>query len=129
CVFRLQSDWLDMDSSLPGIDGSPVLAGSGALVPASLVSLDLTHARPNAPCVQEIALASAPVACKGGLLVPFPVAMSVPLIVAPDGTVPQSFLWPPGIPSGTSIWFQDLIGDPVAIGGVAMSNTVKSTTP
>jgi len=37
--------------------------------------------------------------------------------------------WPSGIPSGTTIYFQYLIADPVGVKHMAFSNAVSGTTP
>jgi hypothetical protein len=51
------------------------------------------------------------------------------LATSPTGTVPLSFTWPSGIPSGTSIVLQYAIQDPLAVKGVALSNGLEGTTP
>ena len=114
---------------LAGINGVPVLSGSGSLQANTPGSLDLSNARAAAPCVLLLAIESIPVSFKGGVVTAQPVSISIPLITAPFGTLNVPFVWPAGVPSDVSLWLQYLINDAAAVHGIAMSNAIKLTTP
>jgi spore coat protein A len=121
--------WTDLGLGLPGVDGVPVLAGTGALTPGSAGSLSLTSAKPSTPALLFLSLASAPVPFKGGTLVANPLLLTVSLSTNASGALLLPFTWPSGLPSGTSIWFQYAVKDAAAVQGVALSNGLKATTP
>jgi hypothetical protein len=123
------SAFSDLGSGLPGISGIPHLAGTGTLAPASACSLSLTSAAASKPALLFVALASVPAPFKGGVLVATPVTSLVPLTTGASGTLLLPFTWPSGVPSGTSIYFQDAIQDAAAIHGAALSNALKGLTP
>ena len=50
------------------------------------------------------------------------------MLVPSGGTLPLSFSWPSGLPSGTSLYFQYAISDLSAVGG-SISNLLRGTTP
>jgi probable HAF family extracellular repeat protein len=127
--FVAKPIWPDLGSGLPGVNGVPKLLGTGTLQPGSTGSLVLTTARPSSAAMLFVSLSSAPAPFKGGTLVPFPTLLTVPLVTLADGTLTLPFVWPAGVPSATSFWFQYAIGDVAAIQKVSLSNAIVGTTP
>ena len=37
--------------------------------------------------------------------------------------------WPPGLPTGSEVWFQFLVEDGSTAAGITLSNGVRATTP
>ena len=111
------------------MSGIPQLAGAGTLAPGSACSLSLTSAAASKPALLFVALASVPAPFKGGTLVANPVSSLVALATSASGTLLLPFTWPSGVPSATSIWFQDAIQDAAGPKGVALSNALKAVTP
>ncbi|MGQ0553578.1 MAG: FG-GAP repeat protein [Planctomycetota bacterium] len=125
----LSDAWADMGNGLDGVDGVPLLTGSGALTAGSGGILRLFDAMPTAPCALLVSLASAPMHFKGGTLVAFPPLLSVPLATSANGLLQLPFVWPSGVPSDTVFWFQYAIADPASVHGVSLSNALSATTP
>jgi hypothetical protein len=121
--------WTGLGSGLAGIGGVPSLAGAGTLAAGSPGSLSLASAKPSAPALLFVSLASSPVPFKGGTLVAFPFLVTVPLVTSAGGALVLPFTWPAGVPSATSLVFQDAIQDAAAVHGVALSNALKGVTP
>jgi hypothetical protein len=76
-----------------------------------------------------ISLSDNPTPFKGGLLKPVPSILELNLVTGAPGSILLPFLWPTGIPSGISFYFQYAIADAAAVQGVALSNALKGTTP
>lgn len=121
--------WTNLGSGLAGVSGIPQLAGTGTLAAGSAGTLTLTSARPSAPAMLFVSLASTPVPLYGGVLLAFPVALTVPLTTNAAGMVQIPFTWPSGVPSGTSIYCQYAIQDAAAVKGVSLSNALRGVTP
>jgi len=121
-------DWVDLGRSLPGVFGSPLLEGTGALVAGNLVALDLSNAAPHAPCLLFASVQSVTVPFKGGVLCAFPPIAQITLFTNGAGNIHLPFAWPANIPAGISIYAQMVILDSVAIQGVAISNLVEGIT-
>jgi hypothetical protein len=128
-LFLNGGTWTNLGFALAGTGGLPAFTGSGTLAALTTVTLNLSNAKPNSPAVMFVSTASNPTPFKGGLLVPVPSLALIGLATSPTGTVPLSFTWPSGIPSGTSIVLQYAIQDPLAVKGVALSNGLEGTTP
>lgn len=129
-TIALEGDaWTDEGSALAGVSGEPLLAGTGDLSSGSVNSVALSNAAPSATAALFIALSSAPLPFKGGLLLPNP--FFAPLITMTSGTgeIPLPFVMPAGAPTGTELWVQWGIQDAAAVAGVSLSNGVKGTTP
>jgi hypothetical protein len=116
-------------AGLAGINGVPHLAGTGTLAAGSAGSLSLTLARPSSAAVLFMSLASTPAPFKGGNLIPIPTLLTLNLFTNGSGGIVLPFVWPSGMPSGTSIYFQYAIQDAAAVKGVALSNGLKGITP
>jgi len=122
--------WTDLGSGLAGTHGIPALNGHGQLVAGSWGEVMLTSALEVVPCALFVSLTSSPAPFKGGVLVPVPVALTFDAITSPKGTLPLVWpAWPPGIPSGSTLYFQAAIQDAAAPKGVALSNALQATTP
>lgn len=128
-IAYLSPTWCDLDRGLTGVNGIPQLQGVGTLQPASLGALNLTKANPSALAVLFISFSSAPTPFVGGTLIPFPVAATVSLVTDATGAIPLPFLWPSGLPSGTSLYFQYAVQDPFGPQGASLSNALRAMTP
>lgn len=121
--------WTNLGFGLAGVSGVPSLIGNGTLVAGSPGSLALSSARPSAPTILFISFASTPVPFKGGTLATVPVALTVSLATDAGGGFTLPWLWPAGIPSGFSLYFQCAVKDAAAVKGVSLSNAVRGLTP
>ena len=121
--------WANLGSGLAGVAGIPSLSGTGSLVAGSGGSLVLSSARPSAPALLLVSLSGTPVPFKGGTLLAFPPVLTAVLVTSGAGSINLPFNWPAGVPSATSLWFQCLVADAAAVGGVALSNGLKGVTP
>ena len=128
-VYRLQSDWTEAGLGLAGVAGVPTLAGSGPLVEGLPATLTLQSAAPLAPSLVFASLASMPAPFKGGTLHAFPPAATIPVFTSATGGLSLGFVWPAGVPSGTTLWFQCAIADAAALNGVSLSNASSAATP
>ena len=63
---------------------------------------------------------------KGGILVPVPPLLQIPLGTDPLGGLNLPFLMPPGV-TGLDLMLQHAVLDPGAPVGVSLSNAVKMT--
>ncbi|MHC5211632.1 MAG: hypothetical protein ACYTG2_13010 [Planctomycetota bacterium] len=123
------SSWSDQGFALAGVDGDPRLLGGGSLLPGSSNTVALDHAAPSALAAAFYGFAGAPVAFKGGMLVPNPFLGPIFAATGPTGALPISFTMPPGAPSGTQLWVQWAIQDTAATAGVALSNAIRGLVP
>jgi len=132
-IFRLKpaGPFTGLGHALAGTFGKPILHGEGTLVAGSPGSLELTNAMPSAPAYMFVSLgAGAGAPFKGGILVPIPSLLMLPLATSPTGTLNLAWAsWSAGIPAGTVLAFQYAIQDAGAPAGVALSNALKAVTP
>ena len=123
------SPWTDLGFALPGVDGPPLLAGTGELVPGTPGSLALTHAAPSAFAPLLLSLVSNPTPFKGGVLVPLPALLTLPLATSSAGALTLAWpSWPGGL-AGLSLYFQHAIVDAAAVYGLALSNALRAEVP
>ncbi|HEX5009552.1 MAG TPA: hypothetical protein VFY71_04050 [Planctomycetota bacterium] len=122
--------WTDLGFGLAGVDGIPMLHGSGSLVAGSSGGLALSLAQPSAPSLLFASLADTPAPFKGGVLHTLPPLAQVPLATSASGgwTLPWAS-WPAGIPAGLELYFQAAVSDTAALHGVSLSNVLKATQP
>jgi hypothetical protein len=121
--------WTDLGGGLAGINGIPVLVGTGPLTTGSAGTLSLTNAAPSATASLFISLASTPAPFKCGTLVPVPIAFQFLLFTNGSGALPLAWgSWPNGL-SGQSVYFQHAIADAAAVCGVSISNAVRGDVP
>lgn len=123
------SPWTDLGFALPGSAGTPTLVGSGPLLVHSNLTLSLTQARANAPTWLFIGLNRLDVPLLGGTLVPNPDVIVSPLITDATGKITLSAVLPPGVPLGTSLYFQYWIAEPSNPSGASASNGLQAALP
>jgi trimeric autotransporter adhesin len=126
---RLGWAWSDIGSGLAGVNGIPMLAGTGSLAAGCAGSLLLTSARAASPALLFVALSSVPAPFKGGVLVASPFTLAVALATNGSGALLLPYTWPSGVPGDTSIYLQCAVKDVAAPQGVSLSNALKGVTP
>jgi hypothetical protein len=121
--------WTDLGSALAGVNGLPILHGTGTLVAGSGGSLSLSSASLASLSMLFSSVASSPVPFKCGTLVPVPVVFQLPLLTNGGGALALTWpAWPTGL-SGLDLYFQYAIADPSAACGVALSNALRADVP
>jgi hypothetical protein len=121
--------WAAAGYPLAGVHGNPLLVGTGQLAFGKPGSLTLGNAAPGALALLVVAPTGAPTPCKGGKLVPAPVAFAFSLSTDAAGSIVLPWTsWPAAL-SGSTLYFQYAIVDPAAVLGVALSGAVKASTP
>lgn len=120
--------WSSLGQELAGTAGNPRLVGSGDLGAGDPITLSLSTAKQFAPSWLVIGASSFGAPFKGGVMVPS-VDFVFPLTTDFFGASSFGGLWPPGIPSGFSTYFQWWIQDSLGPKGFAASNAVSGTTP
>jgi hypothetical protein len=126
---NIGSPWTDQGGGLAGINGIPVLVGTGPLTTGSPGSLALSSAKPSSLANLFVALNANPTPFKCGTLVPVPANFVVAVFTGPGGG--KTLNWPswPGGLSGQDLYFQYAVADPAAICGVSLSNTLRADVP
>jgi hypothetical protein len=121
--------WTDIAGQVSGLNGYPVLSGTGTMIGGTNISVDLTNARPSSSGVILIGASKLSFPFFGGILVPNAV-LNAPFVTSPTGTF---FLgpvaWPVGVPAGINLYWQEVVSDAAAPFGLAFSNALVSTTP
>jgi len=128
-VARLGSPWEDLRHALAGSNGTPVLAGVGALLAGSAVTLQLSGAQPSSAVALILGFAPLDVSFKGGVLVPQPDLVVTGLVTDAGGALALGSTWPAGVPAGATFWSQAWIADPAGPQGFAASNGLSGTAP
>jgi hypothetical protein len=132
-VFKILPDcghaFSDLGSGLAGVNGVPCLVGCGTLAAGSSNSLTLVSAAPSSPALLFVALASTPTPFKGGVLVAIPFTLMFGLATNATGTLTLPFVFPPGVPAFTALYFQYAIQDAAGPYGASLSNCLKGVTP
>ncbi len=127
---RIYSDpFTDLDGALAGGAGTPKLAGSGTLAASTPVTLALSNAAPSSATALFVGLSALNAPFKGGTLVPNPDVVVPGLLTDGAGQLTLASTWPPGIPSGFSMYFQAWVADAGGPQGFAASNGLQGTTP
>lgn len=127
--FEIADDWTEVAGGLAGVNGEPLLVGSGYLTAGSPNLVVLSNAAANAPAGVFVATSSTPVPFKGGMLLPFPFAIPpIFLTTDNDGGFSLPFTMPAGVPPGTELWVQWAVQDAAAVVGVALSNATLGIT-
>ncbi len=121
--------WTDLGLGLAGANPAPVLTGSGTLFAGDPISLDLTGAKANSSAALFVGAGAANVPFKGGTLVPTPTIIITGLPTGPAGTLILPAVWPAGLPSGFSLYFQEWIVDATGPAGLTATNGLRATTP
>ena len=117
--------WCDKESWLDGVQGDPLLTGHGPLTSGSSNLLRLTKAAPGSAAALFVSLAANPVPFKGGVLVTFPILLSINLVTDASGGIGLPFIWPSSVAPGTLFYFQCAVSDAVAIHNVSLSNAIS----
>lgn len=125
CFF---DPWEDLRHALAGSTGMPSLHGSGTLAAGTFLQLELSNAKAFSASMLVVGVVELNAPFKGGTLVPYP-AFLFPQTVDFFGQASFGGLWPPGIPSGVTVYFQYWIVDGAGPFGFAASNAVSGTTP
>jgi hypothetical protein len=128
-AYRTGMPWDDLLQGLASGEITPELSGTGLLLPGSPVTISLAEAAPLAASFMFIGASELGVPFKGGTLVPHPDLIQGPLVTDASGGLSLASKWPPGLPSGTELWFQMWITDAGAPHGFSASNALKATTP
>jgi len=120
--------WTDLGQALAGSAGSPELTGTGNMVAGALAQLGLTSAKPFSPSWLVIGYSAIDAPFKGGVMVP---EVNLAFGLTTDFFGDSSFggLWPAGVPSGFTTYFQWWIQDAAGPKGFAASNAVAGTAP
>jgi hypothetical protein len=120
------STFTDLGSGLAGAGGVPVLVGIGPLTALSANSIELSNALAGSTTnlVLGFTLLNAPF--KGGTMVPSVDLLFLGLPVDGSGQNSIPFVWPAGIPAGTSVYLQHWIADAGAPAGFAASNALDT---
>ena len=124
--------WTDLGHSLVGTWGPPLLWASGTLQPDTPLSLTLDSGLQNSTCFLVLGFSRLDLPFSGGTL--------VPSFDPPDGThfaLPTGMIgaftiggtWPPGVPSGLSVYSQIWIVDPAAPFGLSATNAIRGDVP
>ncbi len=114
--------WTDLGQGLSGGAGTPTLDGSGPLIGASTLLLALTDAAPMAPTFLVIGLDEIFAPYKGGVLVPSPDVVIGGLLTDAVGDLMLPDVWPTGLATGATLYFQHWIVDAGGPTGFAASN-------
>lgn len=132
-VFRLEnSPFTDLGGGVAGSHGvAPRLVGHGTLVAGTTTGLDLTDAMPSAATLLIVSPNALGAPFSGGTLWPDP---TPPGVIAATTTTAAGALklqgaWPPGIPSGATLYLQAFIADAAAAAGASASNGLSAVAP
>jgi FG-GAP repeat len=121
--------WSVLGGGTLGTGGIPKLRGESALDDLSPFELRLKFGKPNAASILLVRLGAAGnQPFSGGVLAAFPYQLTLSLPLDANG----SFALPAVLPAGLvnqSLVFQVLVPDPIANGGVALSNGLVALTP
>jgi hypothetical protein len=129
-ILERAQQWQYLGGGTPGGNGVPYLTATGSLEPGSPMTMDLTGAPAFATMLVWISNTSAPLSVFGGTLHAYPPNAEFVLPADAAGEFHVAANWPTGIPAGTQLWFQFLIGDAAALPWqISMTNGLLATTP
>lgn len=120
--------WVDLGHALSGTLPAPVLRGDGALLPGSPAQVFLKGGLPGATTALVAGASRWDLPFLGGVMVP---AVDVLLWGQTDakGGAVVGTDWPPQLPSGTEVFFQQWVADPGAPFGASASNGLAAIVP
>jgi hypothetical protein len=121
------SPWSDLGRGVAGTQGVPKLVGGGTLASNSKVSLALSFGRPNANAYLVLGVTAVNIPVLAGVLVPS-AQFVAQLALDATGSIVLVGDWP-GAPTGTTLYAQTLVLDPLAPFSVAFSNAIVGTNP
>lgn len=120
--------WTSLGHALAGVNGPPLLVGTGTLLGGTPMSLALTNAKHSAPALLVVGLSALEAPFKGGVLVPHLDALAS-LATNGSGAITLASTWPPGLPGGVKLWMQFWINDAAGPAGFSASNGLLATSP
>jgi len=123
------SPWTLLPGGPPGTHGIPRLLGQGDLLGDDVARIVLQQALPGSTATLVLGAAAVNAPFKQGLLVPLPQIVVPGLPISDFTLLDVPMPWPPGLPSGVSLWWQYWIADPQAPVGLAGSTGLRLTTP
>jgi hypothetical protein len=124
-----ETGWCGLGGGLSGTHGIPQLTGTGTLAGGTSVGLSLTSALENSAAVLVLGFSELGAPFKGGVLVPQPQILVAGLPTGPLGALALHATLPAGLPSHLQLYVQDVVLDPAAPAGLAISTAVLGTTP
>jgi len=128
-TYPQDSPFTDLGFALPNAtSGHPVVLASGAPAAGQTLAFELFNAAPSAAAALFVGISAIHAPFKGGVLVPNPDAVFIPLTTSPAGELPLSATWPLG-PGGYSFWAQYWILDAGGPAGFTASTAVRTDVP
>jgi glucose/arabinose dehydrogenase len=131
-IFRIVPDgpFRGLGNALAGVNGDPVLYGTGSVGLGEPGSLHVRSAVPSSLAVAFASLTNNPVPFFGGTLVPgLPLVLSLNVFTDPSGAINLGWADLGSNPSGLEIFIQFGFDDPGAVFGVSLSNAISVTIP
>jgi hypothetical protein len=125
----LDSSFAPLGGGTIGVHGIPRLTGSGELLGADPVTVNLRNTAPSAPVVLVAGPEAVALPVAGGVLVPAPESVVGGLFTSANGTLELTAHWPPGLPAGLHVYLQAWVADAAAPSGFAASTSIVATTP
>jgi hypothetical protein len=124
------SPWHQLGDGLAGVAGVPTLRGQGTLLAGDPFTLTITDTFPNSPTVIVTGFDQIHMPAMGGVLVPRPDALLIGAVVSDAaGTLTLNQTWPPGVPSGSPVFYQFWFLDAGGPHGLSASNGLQATPP
>jgi hypothetical protein len=128
-TYAPRSPFLDLGHALPGTHGYPVQLADGTLLTGEPFAVELLNGLPGGLATIVLGATQADLPFKGGTMVPFPTVLLFGNPMDGDGTAAVAGHWPPGIPSGLSIYLQWWFADGGGVAGRAASSGLRLTAP
>lgn len=120
--------WSVLGGATLGTGGIPKLRGAGPLDDNLPLELRMKSGKPNAAAVLLVHVgAPGNVAFHGGILTAFPVDLTVNLPLSPTGELTLPAVLPAGLVNVQMV-MQVLVADPLANGGICLSNGTSALT-
>ncbi|TAJ17938.1 MAG: right-handed parallel beta-helix repeat-containing protein [Planctomycetota bacterium] len=120
--------WANLGQGLAGVNGVPLLTGSGVLVPAAPIHWSLANAKRNTSAWFVVGASQLSLPILGGVLVPAPdFAFFAPTSGAGTASLSPSLVQP--LPPGQQITVQAWLIDPAGAFGWAASNAIAASAP
>ncbi|MCB9896487.1 MAG: VCBS repeat-containing protein [Planctomycetes bacterium] len=121
--------WTTLGHALAGTKGEPMLAGSGTLDPNTQAGFQVASAVPNTATTFIVGISTIFAPFKGGVLVPAPDLLVPGIPTDANGFYYFFVTWPSGVPSGSQLFFQVWMPDPLGPLGFSATNGLQATTP
>jgi hypothetical protein len=125
---QFRPGWVQLGAGLPGSNGVPSLVGTGTLVAGEPVAVRLENALPRSLSWIVMGTVTGYAPLRGGILVPA-VDFLFPSTTDDLGRIELDGLWPPGVPPGSTNYFQVWTEDPAGVQGYAASNGIAAVNP